>query len=135
GCTDGRYGYFFPFTSASGVYSGYIARVDLNDFSTVSYINLSTVLTGLEGFSGGFCTGNYLYCCPQRDATGAYNGKIAKIDLANFTTGGVTVLNLASVQSNLQGFSGACTDGKYGYFMPYRDDAGLYHGRLISSTS
>ena len=40
------------------------------------------------------------------------------MDLNNFATGGVTVLNLASVDADLRGFFGGFTDGRFGYFVP-----------------
>jgi hypothetical protein len=44
---------------------------------------------------------------------------VARVDLQNFTTGGITSLDLTTVDANLKGFQGGFSDGRYGYFAPY----------------
>ena len=112
GFTDGRYGYFVPLYNGS--YHGKVARVDLQDFSTIAVLNLASYDVSLKGFYGGFTNGRYGYFVPYNN--GAYFGKVARIDLVNFST--VTVLNLASYDVQLIGFQGGFTDGRYGYFVP-----------------
>ncbi|MDD1713437.1 MAG: hypothetical protein LUQ69_09765 [Methanoregulaceae archaeon] len=118
GFTDGRYAYFVPYYR--GYYHGVVARVDLANFSAsgVTWLNLGDVDSDLAGFSGGFTDGRYGYFIPYRNNSD-YSGKLARVDLANFTTSGVTVLNLAAVSSSLKGFGGGFTDGHYGYFVPF----------------
>jgi len=122
GFTDGRYGYFVP--NNNGSLSGKVARVDLQNFATgsVTPLDLAIVDPGLKGFAGGFTDGRYGYFVPNYN--GAYSGKLARVDLHNFTTGGVTMLNLATVNSGLQGFVGGFTDGRYGYFVPWNNGTG-----------
>ena len=71
GFTDGRYGYFVPYSF------GKVARVDLNDFSTVSVLNLASTDADLKGFIGGFTDGRYGYFVPYNN--GAYFGKVARL--------------------------------------------------------
>jgi len=113
GFTDGCYGYFVPYSN--GAYSGKVARVDLNNFSSVSVLNLTTTYADLKGFVGGFTDGRYGYFVPCNN--GARFGKVARVDLNDFSS--VSVLNLATTDANLKGFTGGFTDGRYGYFVPY----------------
>jgi len=118
GFTDGRYGYFVP--NNNGSYSGKVARVDLQNFTAagVTVLDLATVNAGLTGFFGGFTDGRYGYFVPYNN--GSFSGKVARVDLQNFTAGGVTSLDLATVDAGLRGFRGGFTDGRYGYFVPNR---------------
>lgn len=45
------------------------------------------------------------------------------MDLQNFTTSGVTALDLTTVDPELRGFAGGFTDGRYGYFVPLTNGA------------
>jgi hypothetical protein len=78
GFTDGRYGYFVPWDN--GAYFGKVARVDLNDFSTVSVLDLTTTDAALKGFVGGFTDGRYGYFVPYDN--GARFGKVARIQVS-----------------------------------------------------
>ena len=128
GFTDGRYGYFVPYNNGS--YFGKVARVDLQNFTVggVTVLDLTTVDSGLKGFLSGFSDGRYAYFAPSTNGGGVYSGKVARVDLHNFTAGGVTVLDLTSVESSLKGFYGGFTDGRYGYFVPYY--SGAAHGKV-----
>lgn len=46
-------------------------------------------------------------------------GKVARVDLQNFTPSGVITLDLTTVNPALKGFWGGFTDGRYAYFVPY----------------
>ena len=118
GFTDGRYGYFVP-NFTNGTYSGKIGRVDLQNFAPggMSSLELTSVDSALKGFVGGFTDGRYGYFVPYYN--GDYSGKVARVDLQNFTPGGVTILNLAGADPSLRGFQGGFTDGRYGYFIPF----------------
>ena len=127
GFTDGSYGYFVPYVS-NGVYTGMVARVDLHNFAPggVTTLDLAVADSGLKGFQGGFTDGRYAYFVPYANA-GGYFGKLARVDLKNFTTGGISVLDLSLVDSGLKGFDGGFTDGRYGYLVPYFN--GAYSGK------
>lgn len=123
--TDGRYGYFVPFYINSTAY-GKVARVDLNDFRTVSVLDLALTDSNLKGFYGGFTDGKYGYFVPSSSAISTPSGKIARVDLNDFST--VSVLDLTLTDSDLKGFHGGFTDGKYGYFVP--NNNGAYFGKV-----
>ena len=80
GFTDGRYGYFVPLYN--GAYHGLVARVDLNDFSSVTFLDLSATNAGLKGFIGGFTDGRYGYFVPYYNGA-AHHGLVARIQLFN----------------------------------------------------
>lgn len=63
-----------------GAHFGKVARVDLNDFSTVTVLDLASTDVGSRGFNGGFTDGKYGYFVPHYN--GAYYGKVARILLA-----------------------------------------------------
>lgn len=107
GFTDGKYGYFVPKYCCT--LHGKIARVDLQNFvtTTVTILDLTLADASLKGFTGGFTDGHYGYFVPCYN--GVYNGKVARVDLQNFNSGGVTVLDLATVDADLRGFIGGFT--------------------------
>ena len=80
GFTDGRYGYFVPYNN--GAFHGKIARVDLNDLSSVSVLDLTQTDEDLKGFKGGFTDGRYGYFVPHNNGL-SYSGKVARIQLFN----------------------------------------------------
>jgi hypothetical protein len=131
GFTDGRYGYFVPNNNGTGP-DGKVARVDLQNFTTggVTALDLASVDPGLKGFAGGFTDGRYGYFVPNYSGGITESGKVARVDLQNFTTGGVTVLDLASVDAGLKGFTGGFTDGRYGYFVPVINGPNTYDGKV-----
>lgn len=116
GFTDGRYAYLVPNKFEA---SGKIARIDLQNFvtSTVTVLNLAAVDSDLHGFYDGFTDGRYAYFVPGFGINPT--GKIARIDLLNFTAGGVTVLDLSLVDTDLKGMGGGFTDGRYAYFLGF----------------
>ena len=116
GFTDGRYGYFVPYSNVGA--DGKVARVDLQNFNIggVTVLDLTMLDPAPEGFWGGFTDGRYGYFIPR--SNGAPDGKMARVDLQNFTTGGVTWFDLATMDAGLVGFWGGFTDGRYGYFVP-----------------
>jgi hypothetical protein len=129
GFTDGRYGYFVP--SGYPTRQGMLARVDLTNFtvSGVTVLDLTTIDAELLGFAGGFSDGRYGYLVPNGIGVVSY-GKIARVDLQSFITTSVTVLDLSLVDSQLKGFEGGFTDGRYGYFVPQEFDGANYHGKV-----
>lgn len=122
GFTDGEYGYCVPYKNGSGSF-GEIAKIDLNDFSTVTSLDLSSIDADYVGFISGFTDGKYGYLVPYD------NSKIVRIDLNDFTSGGVSSVNLASVDSDLKGFIGGFTDGKFIYLVPNTNNSGTF-GKL-----
>jgi len=126
GFTDGKYGYFAPYQISATTYIGKVARVKLQDFSTVTVLNLASYDVELKGFYGGFIDGKYGYFVPNYNGS-SFSGKVTKVDLQDFST--VTVLNLASYDVRLQGFTGGFTDGRYSYFAPW-SNGGSHFGKV-----
>lgn len=115
GFAYGDYIYLIPASNNSGPH-GNLVRVNTLDFTTVEAIDLATVDAGLIGFAGGFVSGSFAYLSPSYDGSAA--SKVAKIDLATFATGDVSVLDLSITDADLQGFYDAFVYGDYGYFVP-----------------
>src|SRR5207248_10883354 len=53
-------------------------------------VDLAVVDPYLKTFSGGFTDGRYAYFVPYNNGAGTNYGKVARLDLQNFITGGVT---------------------------------------------
>jgi hypothetical protein len=121
GFSDGSFGYLVPYTKNNGGHHGYVARVSLSDFSSssVSYLNLADINTNLIGFSGGFTDGTFGYFMPHYN--GVRHGYIARVSLSDFSSSGVSYINLADTNTNLRGFFGGFTDGSFGYFVPHNN--------------
>ncbi|MBI1802012.1 MAG: hypothetical protein HYR71_10340, partial [Chloroflexi bacterium] len=126
GFSDGRYAYFVP--NNNGAFFGKVARVDTQNFTTggVTVLDLSLVDTELTGFWGGFTDGRYAYFVPNENQNGP-SGKLARVDLNNFTTSGVTFMDLTTLDPALKGFSGGFTDGRFGFLVP--NNNGTFSGR------
>jgi len=127
GFTDGRYAYFVPIYNGAG-YHGIFTRVDLMNYTTsgVTYLDVSTAgNTNAKGFSGGFIDGRYAYLVPTYNGL-AYSGLFTRIDLSNYTTTGVTYLDVSTAgNTGAKGFFGGFTDGRYAYLVPnYNDEVG-----------
>jgi hypothetical protein len=127
GFTDGRYGYLVPYFNGS--YNGILTRIDLQNFTTsgVTYLDVSTAgNTDAKGFFGGFTDGRYGYLVPYFNGT-SYHGILTRVDLQNFTTSGVTYLDVSTAgNTDARGFFGGFTDGRYGYLIPLNNPT--YHG-------
>jgi len=94
----------------------------------VSYLDLATVDPNLKGFLGGFSDGTYSYLVPYEDSV-AHHGNVARIDLNDFSSSGVSSLDLTTVDPSLKGFYGGFSHGTYGYFVPYYN--GAFHGKVV----
>ena len=112
GVTDGRYIYCIP--NNNGSPSGKIARIDINDFSSVTVLDLTSTDADLKGFAGGATDGTYLYLVPNNN--GVPFGKIARVLLSDFST--VTVLDATTIHANLKGFVGCAIDADWLYLIP-----------------
>jgi hypothetical protein len=128
GFTDGRYAYLVPNYNGSA-YNGILTRIDLNNYTTsgVTYLDVSTAgNAGAKGFQGGFTDGRYAYLVPHNN--GAFHGNLTRVDLMNYTTTGVTYLDVSTAgNTGAKGFVGGFTDGRYAFLVPYNNGS-LYHG-------
>jgi len=128
GFTDGRYGYLVPnFNTAQ---HGILVRVDLQNFTLlgVTSVNVEAVNGAYKGFQGGFTDGRYGYLVPNFNGS-AYHGNVVRVDLQNFTTSGVTNIDVAAINAAFKGFQGGFTDGRYAYLVPFYN--GAYSGNVV----
>lgn len=129
GFTDGAFGYLVPYGNA-GAYTGDVVRFRLDDMSTAAgsttVLNLQASDPLAGGFTGGFTDGRYGYLVPLWNlaALPGKSGRVQRIDLANFASGGVSTLDVATVNPALAGFGNGVTDGRYGYLLPYYNNSG-----------
>lgn len=135
-----NYAYFVPFLQVRDAesfqlnpYSGLIARVDLRDFTSVQYMNLTQVDAELRGFMRGFAYRQYVFLVPHRSGEytpgrRGFSGKVARIDTNDFSLTGVSYLDLPTTlrsqvpsleDNDLRGFKGGVASGKFGHFVPY----------------
>jgi len=131
GFAEGAYGYLVPYiTSASGAgtYSGKVVRFELATFTAagVTVLDLASHDPALTGFRGGFTDKVFGYCVPFKNSV--YFGKVARFDLANFST--VGVLDLTSADPSLVGFIGGFAHDGYGYVVPYTGGSGAWKGKV-----
>ena len=142
GFTDGVYGYlvpnrFGPGYGNGGDYGAKVVRFALNNFdlSSVSVLDLASVEPDLKGYMTGFRSGAYGYLVPWYSGVPSYNGKIVRFALDNFDVSGVSVLDLADVDSTLypsinQGYIGGFATGGFGYLVPKQRHGNLVRFRL-----
>ena len=142
GFTDDVYGYlvpsrFGPGYGNGGDYGAKVVRFALNNFdlSSVSVLDLASVEPDLKGYMTGFRSGAYGYLVPWYSGVPSYNGKIVRFALDNFDVSGVSVLDLADVDSNQypsinQGYIGGFATGGFGYLVPMQRHGNLVRIRL-----
>lgn len=92
-----------------------IAKIDTRSFTIVDQLDLSKVSPTLTAMLGSFIVDGFLYILPHLSNSGpTYQSDIVRVDLANFTPGGCTVLKAYSASQALNTLGGL-TDGTYGY--------------------
>ena len=134
----GRYVYFAPYYDGVN-YHGRALQYDVQGsfFSSGSwnaYDAGSTDGLNTKGYSGAVFDGRYVFFTPHSNGMEAnFHGRVLRYD----SQGGFT--DSASWDSydagstdglNTKGYSGAVFDGRYIYFVPYRDDSSA-HGRVL----
>jgi len=153
GFTDGVYGYLVPF-GVGEARSGKVARLDLRDFGSVTSLDLTTAVrklaftagkdagirrgetitgaisgatatvAGVAVTSGSWATGDAAGHLYLRDQTGSFVAESLNVGSAT----GIAAVTGGSGPSDLTGFLGGFTDGRYGYLVPQSNSGGL-HGR------
>jgi hypothetical protein len=106
--------------------------VDLQNYSSsgVTVLDLGSIDPELMGFPTSFTDGRYGYLVPNAGANS--HGKLTRVDLQNFTSTGVTVLDLTTVDPGLKGFWGSFSNDHYAYLVPYLYYPGnTPHGKLV----
>jgi hypothetical protein len=133
---DGRYVYFVPF-GYEPVAHGNVLRYDTQgDFKTAASWNAYDA-----GNTGGMLTigyyglgfdNRYIYFAPFNDGQ-AFHGRVLRYDTeADFKTPSSWAAHDAGNTSGLvtTGYKGGAYDGRYIYFVPFRDDV-ANHGRVL----
>ena len=111
-CTDGTYVYFISHTT------GYLAKVLATDPTSITAtLNLTGINPNFVAPLGMFCDGRYVYVSAHTG--GATNSTVvARVDIQNFTTGGITFLDIGTGLPNFNTIGiGMVFDGRYGYAM------------------
>jgi hypothetical protein len=122
---DGTYVYFIPGTGANK-----FVRVELDYFgsldATVSNAHVTTLdislgLPWVNGFQGGFFFNRFAFLVPHHNGQ-RFHGVVVRVNLDNFTAGGVTHVDVSATYANACGFAGGFKYGSYGYLVPHRNN-------------
>lgn len=109
---DAEYLYLAPYYSGVS-YLGMVIRILTLTFADTPFIeqlNLTKISSDLKGFGSAFTDAKFAYFVPLENESGLF-GKLVRINMNDFTTKGVTVLDLAAINPRFVGFSWAfaCT--------------------------
>ncbi len=133
GVFDGRYIYLNQYyNGTSWATTGQITRYDTQaSFTTGSswtvYDINTYVSSSCKGFIGGTFDGRYVYFAPHHNGS-AYHGVTCRYDTTlPFTTASSwSTFNIASINGNAVGFTGAAFDGRYVYYTEYYNGSAYY---------
>ncbi|RHY31686.1 hypothetical protein DYB32_003315 [Aphanomyces invadans] len=106
--------------------SSIMARIDLDDFSTVDIVDLATLHPKFaRGYFGGFTVNAFAYFVPYMwtandlsPAVNPYHGVIARVNLLTLA---IDSLDLTLVDPSLKGFMRGFAFGKYAIFVPHKN--------------
>ena len=123
GVFDGKYLYVVP--NSAGV----VVRSDTTDAGAWDSYDLAGLDAGASKFATAGFDGKYVYLVPQNGS----NALVARYDTtAAFASPGAwTTYDLAPVSAQARDFAGAVFDGRWMYFVPYKDQANAYAGRAV----
>jgi len=117
------------FTPAAGLADGFADVCSWDGFNP----NFHGVGDNPEGYSGAVTDGRYIYFAPSIN-DGGWHGEVLRFDTVgvyNDVSSWATFdASAAGVGVNPKGFWGCVFDGRYVYFIPYRN-AGGYHGEVL----
>jgi hypothetical protein len=114
GVTEG-FAYDAPYLYVTPHNNYVIAKVDTRTFKIVDTLDLSKVDPGLIALLGSFVAGGFLYLLPHLSDTGpTFQSNVVRVDLANFTPAGCSMLKVFSASQALNALNGR-TDGIHGY--------------------
>lgn len=107
---DGTYLYVTP-------HNEYIvAKVDPRTMAVIATLDLSAADPSYTGMSDSFVVGGYLYILPHFTSSGPfYQTKVVRVNLANFTAGGVDSLQVITGPSSSYTPRDGFSDGTWGY--------------------
>lgn len=133
---DGRYVYFTPYgypPDGHGVVLRLDPRGDFHaDESWAAYNAGSTGGLNTRGYYGQAFDGRYIYFAPFNDGS-IYHGRVLRYDTrGGFADSSNWQAYDARITSGLAtvGYKGATFDGRYVYFVPFRDEQDA-HGRVL----
>lgn len=119
--TDGTYVYTVPgaHTTMPGN-NGYVLRIPRANFSAsaATVVDLAVVDPKLYGFSHGFTDGLHAYFVPRLNNPHLQCGHLARISLSDFSSSGVSFLDLTALNPNAKSFASGFLDGRgYAYLV------------------
>ncbi len=136
---DGRYLYFAPRNNGT-IYHGEVLRYDTQGpfaaaTSWTAYdAGAHGVGTDPDGYSGVVFDGRYLYFAPFHNGS-AYSGEVLRYDttmaFADAAAWATFDAHASGVGRFAVGFEGAVCDGRFVYFVPFRDAFNHYHGEVL----
>ncbi len=129
GVYDGRYVYVVPKNASTVIRHDTQGAGFTNAGSWSAYAVGALVDAGAPGFATGGFDGKYVYAVPQ-------NGQapiVVRYDsTSTFTQAGSwTSFDVSAVSAQARDFEGAVFDGRYMYFVPYKDQSNGYGGKAV----
>ncbi len=133
---DGRYLYLGQHVNgalATPAYGGFTARYDTQaSFTTASsWVAYNAAAVGGVGFVGAAFDGQYVYMVPYYNGTD-YNGVAVRFDTTKTTAFNQNTswqaFNIATLNASAKGYRSAGYDGRYLYYAPGQDAAGVSFG-------
>ena len=87
-----------------------------------------------DGYQGAIFDGRYVYFVPVHNGN-EHHGEVLRYDTtSNFespNSWSTFDADANGVGNNPVGFEGAVFDGRYVYFVPWKDSTGTYHGEVL----
>jgi hypothetical protein len=145
GTFDGRYVYFAPYYNGTAGCHGEVLRYDTTAPASftdpAAWESFDVVLNGVgatpAGYRGAAYDGQYVYFAPYYNGT-EHHGEILRFDtgltFASADSWKVFDARSMNVGHRAVGFTNAIFDGRYVYFVPYRDNSLVdreIHGEVL----
>ena len=137
---DGRYVYFVPHIREGGQH-GEVLRYDTTDnfLSGNAWSAFDASANGVGndpvGFVMGVFDGRYIYFVPYLNEKEQHHGEVLRYDTtSNFESPeswSAFDAGENGVGNDPVGYRGATFDGRYVYFVPWKDSTGSYHGEVL----
>ncbi|CAN0143713.1 unnamed protein product [Ectocarpus sp. 6 AP-2014] len=114
------YGYLVPCRSFQGPVGGVNTNLSADGFAWSSSFLGSDSTGGGSGQKAG-------------RLQPAYSGKLVRVDLSDFSSSGVQVLDLTEVDPDLRGFTGGFAAGHWGFLVPFKNKEadGEFSGKMV----
>lgn len=111
-----RYAYYVSNHNDSS-YTGIIGRVPVDNFTTgaIEILDMSTVNSALVGVIDGFVVNRNAYFVTFRKGTSTNTANIIRLNLDDFSSTGLSFIDLATLDASYAPFLVGFTDGLYAY--------------------